>query len=131
MAEGMTVQWQAIADSAAASTDAQEKAKSAFFRMIASEHREMFGQSAKAVSAIATFGDKPLVVIASGKPNPAFGEAAGKYQRYWIEQSRALAAKSARGKFVLAEGASHDLYVDAPELVAESVLSLVREARAQ
>jgi len=71
----MTTEWQAIADSTSESANAQEKAKYAFFRMIASEHREMFGQTAKLVSAVSTFGDKPLVVIASGKPNPAFGEA--------------------------------------------------------
>jgi hypothetical protein len=34
-------------------------------------------------------GDKPLVVIASRKPNPAFGEAAETFQQYRIEQSRA------------------------------------------
>ena len=129
MAERMTTEWQAIADSAPRSTDAQEKAKATFFRMIASEHREMFGQTARLVSAVATFGDKPLVVIASGKPNPAFGEAAEKFQQYWIEQNRALSGKSTHGKFILAHGSSHFLYVDVPELVAESVLSIVQEAR--
>lgn len=131
MAEQMTAEWQAIADSAAKSTDVQEKARSAFFSMIASEHREMFGESARLVSAVSTFGDMPLVVMAAGKPNPAFGEVAEEYQRYWIEQSRALADKSTNGKFVLAEGASHYLYLDVPELVAESILSVVYEVRAK
>jgi pimeloyl-ACP methyl ester carboxylesterase len=131
MAERMTTEWQAIADSAGESADVQGKMKSAFFRMIASEHREMFGQSAKLVSAAATFGDKPLVVIASGKPNPAFGEAAEKFQQYWVGQNRALAGKSTAGKFILAEGASHFLYVDVPELVVETVRSIVQEARAK
>ncbi|MBM3494304.1 MAG: alpha/beta hydrolase [Armatimonadetes bacterium] len=131
MAEQMTTEWQAIADSASESANAQEKAKCAFFRMIASEHREMFGQTAKLVSAITTFGDKPLVVIAAGKPNPAFGEAAEKFQKYWVEQSRTLAGKSTHGKFILAEEASHFLYVDVPALIAESVLSVLREARAE
>jgi len=131
MAEQMTAEWQAIADSAAKSTDVQEKARSAFFKMIASEHREMFGESARLASAVSTFGDMPLVVMAAGKPNPAFGEVAEEYQRYWIEQSRALADKSTNGKFVLAEGASHYLYLDVPELVAESILSVVYEVRAK
>lgn len=131
MAEQMTAEWQAIADSAAKSTDVQEKARSAFFSMIASEHREMFGESARLVSAVSTFGDMPLVVMAAEKPNPAFGEVAEEYQRYWIEQSRALADKSTNGKFVLAEGASHYLYLDVPELVAESILSVVYEVRAK
>lgn len=131
MAEQMTAEWQAIADTAAKSIDTQEKARSAFFRMIASEHRQMFGESARLVGAISTFGDIPLVVLASGKPNPAFGEVAEEYQRYWVEQSRALTDKSINGKFVLAEGASHHLYLDAPELVEESILSAVYEVRAK
>jgi len=129
MAEQMTAQWQAIADSAAGSPDPQEQARSVFFRMIASEHREMFGETAKTVGAISTFGDLPLVVLAAGKPNPAFGEGAEEYQRYWVEQSRAMAAKSTASRFVLAEESSHYLYLDVPDLVAESILSVVRQAR--
>lgn len=129
MAEKMTAEWQATADSAAKSTDALEKAKSDFFRMIASEHREMFGETARLVDAVSTFGDLPLVVLAAGKPNPAFGEVAGEYQNYWVGQSRALAERSTNGKFILAEGASHYLYLDVPDLVAESILSVVDEVR--
>jgi pimeloyl-ACP methyl ester carboxylesterase len=129
MAKRMTAEWQAIADSAAKSTDAREKTKSAFFQMIASEHREMFGETARLVDAVSTFGDMPLVVLAAGKPNPAFGEVAEEYQRYWVEQSRALANRSTKGKFILAEGASHYLYLDVPELVAQNILSVVNEVR--
>ncbi len=131
MAKRMTEEWQAIADSAAKSNDSQDKTRSAFFRMIASEHREMFGETARLVGGISTFGDIPLVVVAAGKPNPRFGEGAEEYQRYWIEQSRALTAKSSRGRFVLAGESSHYLYLDAPELVAENILSVVSEARAK
>jgi len=131
MAETMTAEWQAIADSSAKSTDPQERAKSSFFQMIASEHREMFGETARLVAAISTFGDLPLVVLAAGKPNPAFGEVAEEYQRYWVGQSRTLAEKSTNGKFVLAEGATHYLYLDVPELVAQNILSVVFEVRAK
>jgi len=131
MAEKMTAEWQAIADSSANSADAQEQARSAFFRMIASEHREMFGETASLVAAISTFGDLPLVVLAAGKPNPAFGEVAEEYQRYWVGQSRLLAGKSTQGKFVLAEGASHYIYLDVPELAAQNILSVVDEVRAK
>jgi pimeloyl-ACP methyl ester carboxylesterase len=129
MAERMTAEWQATADSTANSTDPGERAKSAFFRMIASEHREMFGETARLVGAMPTFGNMPLVVVAAGKPNPAFGEVAEEYQRYWIAQSRALAKKSTNGKFVLAEAASHYIYLDAPELVVDNVLSVVDQVR--
>jgi len=131
MAERMTAEWQAIADSTAKSTDAQEQARSSFFQMIASEHREMFGETARMVDAVSTFGGMPLVVLAAGKPNPAFGEVAEEYQRYWVGQSRALASKSTNGKFILAEGASHYLYLDVPELVAQNILSVVNEVRAK
>lgn len=131
MAEGMTAQWEAIADSAAKSADPQDKARSAFFRAIASEHREMFGAGAKLAAGISTFGDIPLVVMAAGKANPNFGPIAEEYQKYWIEQSRALAAKSTKAKFVIAQESSHYLYLDAPELVAENILSVVSDARAK
>ena len=129
MAEQMTAEWQNIADSSATSADAGERAKSSFFQMIASEHREMFGETARMVDAIPTFGDMPLIVVAAGKPNPAFGEGAGEYQKYWIEQSRALAGKSTKSKFILIEESSHYLYLDAPELVAETILSVVRSVK--
>jgi pimeloyl-ACP methyl ester carboxylesterase len=131
MAEQMTAEWQAIADSAAGSTDAQDKARSAFFGMIASEHREMFGKTAQLVDGISTFGEVPFVVIAAGKANPAFGEVAEEYQRYWIEQSRTLAEKSTKGRFILAEESSHYLYQDVPDLVTQSILSVVHEAQAK
>ncbi len=131
MAAGMTAQWEAIADSAAQSADPADKARSAFFRAIASEHREMFGPSAKLVEGIATLGDMPLVVMAAGKANPNFGPIAEEYQKYWIEQSRSLAGKSTNAKFVIAPESSHYLYLDAPELVAESILSVASDARAK
>jgi pimeloyl-ACP methyl ester carboxylesterase len=129
MAEQMTAQWQAIADSGAKSTDAQERAQAIFFQMIASEHRELFGESARLVSAISSFGQTPLLVMAAGKPNPGFGDIAEEYQQYWIEQSRALSHKSSNGEFVLAEESTHYLYVDVPDLVAERILSVVHQSR--
>jgi pimeloyl-ACP methyl ester carboxylesterase len=130
MVARMTSEWQAIADSSAKSTDARDRRQSAFFRMIASEHREM-GATARLVEAIPTFGDYPLIVMAAGKPNPAFGPVAEEFQRYWVEQSRALTLKSTRARFMLAGESSHYLYLDVPELVAESILSVVNEARAK
>jgi pimeloyl-ACP methyl ester carboxylesterase len=129
MADRMTEEWQAAADSMAQSADPRARARANFLRMIASEHREMFDETARMVGAISTFGDIPLVVVASGKPNPAFGSVAEKFQTYWIEQSRSLADKSTRGRFVLADGSSHYLYEDVPELVAENILSLVHDVR--
>lgn len=91
----------------------------------------MFGRTARLGGAIATFGNVPLVVLAAGKPNPVFGPMAKEYQKYWIEQSRVLAAKSTKGRFLLAEWSSHYLYLDAPEVVAENILAVVRAVRAE
>jgi hypothetical protein len=125
MAEQMTEQWEAIAEQAEQSESEEDDAQAVFLRSVASEHREMFGSSAKAASAITSFGDIPLIVIASGRTNPMFGDAAEEYQAFWVEQSRALAGKSNEGKFLLLEESSHNIYVDEPERVIESILSLV------
>ena len=131
MADRMTADWQAAADSGTKSTDTQERSRAVFLEMIASEHREMFGDSARLVSGISSFGQIPLLVMSAGKPNPSFGGIAAEYQRYWIEQSRALSHKSSKGRFILAEESTHHLHVDVPRLVEESIVSLVLQARGE
>lgn len=129
LAARMTDEWQEAAAAAANAGEPEKRAQAAFLAAIASEHREMFAASAQAVAAIQGFGDLPLAVVAAGRANPAFGPAAGDYQRYWIGQNRLLAAKSPQGRFVLVAGSSHYLYLDAPGAVEEAVLSVVRRAR--
>jgi pimeloyl-ACP methyl ester carboxylesterase len=129
MAEEMTNEWQAIADSRSDSSDPQERAEAAFFSTIASEHREMLGESAALAATIKAFGDIPLTVIAAGVPNPMFGDIAEEYQQYWIEQSRAVADKSTRGKFILAAESSHHLHRDASTIVQEAIVSMVQDLR--
>ena len=68
----------------------------------------------------------PLVVIGSGRANPAFGEAAEDYQQFWIEQSQALVGKSTHG-FILAQESSHHLYRDAPGLVLDAIRQVVED----
>ncbi len=131
MAEQMTAEWQAIADAGAESADAEQKARADFFKMIASEHREMFDESARLVSEISSFGDTPLLVMAAKKPNPAFEDLAQEYQQYWIEQSRRLSRKSTKGNFILAEESTHNLYRHVPDLVVQSIISVVHQARGQ
>ncbi len=129
MAAAMTDEWQAIADTGTDSADPEERARAVFFRMIASEHREMLGESARLAAEIQTFGDIPLVVIASGVPNPMFGDVAEEYQAYWVAQSRALAARSSRGEFILAEDGTHRLHEEASDLVIKSIFSVIEKAR--
>jgi pimeloyl-ACP methyl ester carboxylesterase len=129
LAEGMTQQWRDTADARAESADPREREQAAFLRVLASEHEQMFGASAEQAGDISSFGDIPVVVIASGRANPMFGDVAEEYQQYWVEQSRRLAEKSTNGRFVFAEESSHNLYVDEPELVLENILSVVSEVR--
>jgi pimeloyl-ACP methyl ester carboxylesterase len=129
LAEQMTDEWQEVADRGLDSADVQERTEAVFFETLASEHREMLGTSARLAAGIRAFGDTPLLVIASGVPNPLFGTEAAGYQQYWINQSRALVAKSSRGKLILAEDSTHRLHTEAADLVVESILSVLEEAR--
>ena len=129
MAEGMTAEWQTMADRGESAEDAGERREAAYFRTLASEHREMFGESARTAAGIESFGDLPLVVVASGVPNPMFGDVAEEYQEFWIDESRELSTKSSRGEFVLAGESTHNVYADNPELVIESILAVVAGAR--
>jgi hypothetical protein len=129
VAEQMTSEWQEIADRDFYSTDPQKRTEAVFFQMLASEHREMLGKSAHLAEAIKTFGDVPLLVIASGVPNPMFGAEAAGYQQYWIDQSRSLATKSTRGEFILAEDSTHRLHIEAEDLVVGCILSVLTQVR--
>lgn len=129
MAAQMTEEWQAIEDAGSESGNAADRAEAGFFEMLASEHREMFGASAVAASSVASFGETPLAVLASGVPNPAFGDIADEYQRYWSAQSEALSVKSTRGHFLLVEHSSHMLHTEAPNTVVDVVLSMVDSLR--
>ncbi len=129
MATQMTDEWQGIADRGLHSEDEAQRAEAEFYRMLASEHRAMFNSSAQQASSIDSFGAIPLVVMASGVPNPMLGDVAEPYQRYWAEESEALSAKSSQGRFVLAEASTHRLHDDASDLVSDIVLSMVHSVR--
>ena len=106
-----------------------QRAEAEFYQMLASEHRAMFNSSSQQASSIDSFGAIPLVVMASGVPNPMFGDVAERYQLYWAEQSEALSAKSSQGRFVFAEASTHRLHDDASDFVSDIVLSMVHSVR--
>lgn len=128
MAIQQTATWRDQAAEAAGSGEPEAQAGADLLWTLVSEHEEMFGQSARLAADIDTFGQIPLIVIASGKPNPGFGDVADEYQRYWAGESRKLAAKSGQGQFLLAPQSSHHLHIDEPDLVVEAILSLVNGA---
>lgn len=125
MFEQQAVELQQVAAAARQSDDPEAQAQSAYLEAIASENAALIAESAAQLSAIRSFGALPLIVIGSGKPNPAFGEQAEAFQQFWIEENRALALKSTQGSFVLAPESSHALYEDAPDVVLDAIRQLL------
>lgn len=131
MLEQQAAELQQWTEAARQSPDAEAQAKVNYLEAVASEHAALIAESASQVAAIASFGSIPLVVIGSGKPNPAFGEQAEAFQQFWIEQNRALALKSTNGAFVLAQESGHYLHEDAPDVVLDAIRQMVEQSRQQ
>ncbi|MBP1703599.1 MAG: putative hydrolase or acyltransferase of alpha/beta superfamily [Chloroflexi bacterium] len=112
---------------ARSSKDPQARTQANFLAMVASEMTEMFTGSIQQAVGIKSFGDIPLTVIASTQVNPNFGDSAQAYQSFWIEQSKELAKKSTRGKFLLAKGSSHHIHRDAPQLVLDALREMIQK----
>ena len=106
-----------------------ERSRAPFLRTISSEHEEMFGNTARQILSITSFGNLPMIVIAAGRSNPAFGQEAAAYQKYWIEESRALSRLSTAGEFILAEASGHHIHRDDPGLVLAAINKTVRSIR--
>ena len=129
MLTGQASELAAMAEQAARSTDPEFKAKAGYAAAIASE-LQAFAESADQAAAVESFGDTPLVVLAAGRPNPAFGDQADAYQQFCIEQNRALASsKSTDGAFVLVAESGHHLNLDAPDRVVEAVRQVLERTR--
>jgi hypothetical protein len=71
----------------------------------------------------------PLTVVAATQPDPRFGDAAQAFRQFWNEQSEQLAQKSTRGVFIRAEGSSHHIHLDAPQLVLDVVRKMIQRSR--
>ena len=71
-----------------------------FKARVASEHEQMFLNDAKFIDSRKSFGSVPITVIAASIPNPAFGENAEEYQKYWISESKQVSKKSTNGEMV-------------------------------
>lgn len=67
-----------------------------------------------------SLGDLPLVAIAAGQNMP---------EPRWAEGQRRLAALSTAGRLVVAQGSSHAVELDDPELVIATVREVIANAR--
>lgn len=98
------------------------------YAAMASEHMGMLAEGA-AVSGIDSFGDLPLLVVAAGRSNPAFGDSALAFQTFWVNESRSLASRSSRGAFVRLDQTGHNMNAEAPQAVADLIRNFVSGIR--
>lgn len=120
---------QAAAEAARASSDPEAKAQADFLETVASEFEQLIGNTGHQVAAISSFGELPLIVIGATEPEPNFGESAQAFRQFWNDESRTLAGKSENGRFILAEGSSHHIHLDAPDVLTDEILQIVENAR--
>jgi pimeloyl-ACP methyl ester carboxylesterase len=120
-----TTAYREDADAASTSSDPDVRANAAYMNAVASENEEFVGRTAEEVAEIHSFGELALTVIGATEPNPGFGESAKAFRQYWNEESQRLAGKSESGKFILAEGSSHHIHLDAPQVVIDEILEMM------
>jgi pimeloyl-ACP methyl ester carboxylesterase len=125
LANQQTQSFLSMADQARSSANPEDEKMAVYYETLASEHGEMFKSSAEQIEAIGSFGDLPLTVIASGKPNPRFGSSADRFQRFWINESKALSMRSTEGQFILIEESNHYLYRDSPQQVISETRKMI------
>jgi pimeloyl-ACP methyl ester carboxylesterase len=122
MALAQTSELQQAAEQAKAEGDMD---RADYFETLASEHGNMFLETAEQMERVSDLGDLPLIVIGSRVANPAFGDSADSYQEFWIESNRELASLSRRGEFILAGESTHHIHLDAPDLVIGAIEKLL------
>jgi pimeloyl-ACP methyl ester carboxylesterase len=125
MAEQMTAGFRSDAESARAAGDERQ---ALFLEAVASEHEAMFESGWRWMASVRSLGDTPLVVIASGVPNPEFGADAAEFQRFWSRSSDELSTLSTRGRFVFLHDSTHDIPGDAPGEVIDAVYWCIAES---
>jgi pimeloyl-ACP methyl ester carboxylesterase len=118
MAEDMTAGFRRDAQEARSSGDV---AMANQLEAVASEHEQMFESGWSWVESVASLGEMPLVVVASGQPNPNFGDSAEEFQEFWRDSTEELAMLSSRSRYLYVEDSSHDIPGDAPGTVVEAV----------
>ena len=89
-------------------------------------------ESAKQLRSITSLGDLPLVVITAGIID---SECSGEYgeldRQIWRELHAQYAGLSTNGVQIIAENSGHFIHMDDPQLVADTILQLVKQARGE
>jgi pimeloyl-ACP methyl ester carboxylesterase len=90
-----------------------------------------FARSLAQVDPTQTFGELPLVVVASGKSHAEVmpdlpPQAALAFDQAWDEMQRDITKLSTKGVHVTAQKSGHYIHWDEPELVVETIHQVVR-----
>lgn len=88
-----------------------------------------FALSAQQVRSAGPLPDVPLEVLSRGKrvwPQNPYGDA---LEWEWQAMQKELAALTDQGRQVIAEESGHMVHLDQPELVAEAILAVLRQAQ--
>lgn len=118
--------YRAEADEVSASSDPDAIAIKPYMDATVSELEEFFGRTTDEIAAISSFGELPLIVIGATEPDPNFNGNGQAFRQFWNEESQKLAGKSESGKFILAEGSSHHIHLDAPRVVIDAIIELMQ-----
>src|SRR5690606_28584583 len=76
-------------------------------------------------------GDLPVTVVSRGRPEVPAGLGAAEavaFEATWASLQRDLLRVSAGARQAIAAGSGHDIHLDEPEVVIESVRTLVASA---
>jgi pimeloyl-ACP methyl ester carboxylesterase len=83
------------------------------------------------VRAVGSLGDMPLIVLTHGSaaaPSSASTpEGVAEYEQVWQELQQAMAARSSNGLLIVAEESGHNIMLDQPEVVVESVRRVIEQ----
>jgi hypothetical protein len=107
-----------------------------WFETMGKETTALWGNLAKARELqLASLGEMPLVVLSQGAAEMPTGPgiSAADVEGFWVayqEMQAELAALSIRGKQIVAEGCSHHIHIERPELVVDAIREVVEAARA-
>jgi pimeloyl-ACP methyl ester carboxylesterase len=93
-------------------------------------------ESYEQARTLATTGDRPLIVLTAGKPqpwsNPEMAAQAAAYQLVWIGEIQSqLTRLSTRGRQIVVENSDHAIPENAPGVVISTIEEVVTVVRAE
>ena len=88
------------------------------------------------MAGVDSLGDTPLLVLSRGRPpslndmpSGATAELVEQMELVWQELQKEHAARSSRGRQIIATESGHYIHIDQPQLVIEAVRQVVEQAR--